>query len=242
MLGPGLEGARRTPEPKLGLRAVGGAGCAWAFRGDERRGVGRREEDRAGPGGHGDGGGPGPKALAHDAGAGGEVHLAALLHGLQPPRQVGPRGQGRDRDGGRPPRSVAGVSKRPGLPGRLFGDRCPVAALSSFLTPDRLPYREAIRQDFRPARVGDRFGPTWVTPGHPGSLCRWTPPQMARGAPLLSGRFPLASLRKDGSVLISRVNISVNVYKIFKEQYSTSKAGKALACHAGTLTPFGHPI
>lgn len=46
---------------------------------------------------------------------------------------------------------------------RLFGESCPVAALSSFLTPERLPYQEAVQQDFRPAQVGDSFGPTWVT-------------------------------------------------------------------------------
>ncbi|KAK2508946.1 LOW QUALITY PROTEIN: hypothetical protein MC885_008404 [Smutsia gigantea] len=49
------------------------------------------------------------------------------------------------------------------LRGRLFGDSCPVAALSSFLTPERLPYQEAVQQDFRPAHVGDSFGPTWWT-------------------------------------------------------------------------------
>lgn len=49
------------------------------------------------------------------------------------------------------------------LPPRLFGESCPVAALSSFLTPERLPYQEAVQQDFRPAQVGDCFGPTWVT-------------------------------------------------------------------------------
>ncbi|XP_072807080.1 alpha-mannosidase 2C1 isoform X4 [Vicugna pacos] len=49
------------------------------------------------------------------------------------------------------------------LRGRLFGDSCPVAELSSFLTPERLPYQEAVQQDFRPARVGDSFGPTWWT-------------------------------------------------------------------------------
>lgn len=47
---------------------------------------------------------------------------------------------------------------------RLFGDSCPVAALFSFLTPKRLPYQEAIQQDFHPAQVGDSFGPTWVKP------------------------------------------------------------------------------
>ncbi|XP_014636427.1 PREDICTED: alpha-mannosidase 2C1 isoform X5 [Ceratotherium simum simum] len=49
------------------------------------------------------------------------------------------------------------------LRGRLFGDSCPLAALSSFLTPERLPYQEAVQQDFRPAQVGDSFGPTWWT-------------------------------------------------------------------------------
>ncbi|EHH63235.1 Alpha-mannosidase 2C1 [Macaca fascicularis] len=38
------------------------------------------------------------------------------------------------------------------LRGRLFGATCPVAALSSFLTPDRLPYQEAVQRDFRPAQ------------------------------------------------------------------------------------------
>ncbi|XP_037689284.1 alpha-mannosidase 2C1 isoform X4 [Choloepus didactylus] len=46
---------------------------------------------------------------------------------------------------------------------RLFGDSCPVDALSSFLTPERLPYEEAIQQNFSPAQVGDSFGPTWWT-------------------------------------------------------------------------------
>uniref|UniRef100_A0A673V925 Alpha-mannosidase 2C1 n=1 Tax=Suricata suricatta TaxID=37032 RepID=A0A673V925_SURSU len=49
------------------------------------------------------------------------------------------------------------------LRGRLFGDSCPVAALSSFLTPERLPYQEAVQQEFRPAQIGDSFGPTWWT-------------------------------------------------------------------------------
>ncbi|XP_032127837.1 alpha-mannosidase 2C1 isoform X1 [Sapajus apella] len=49
------------------------------------------------------------------------------------------------------------------LRGRLFGASCPVAALSSFLTPERLPYQEAVQQDFRPAQVGHSFGPTWWT-------------------------------------------------------------------------------
>ncbi|XP_055984737.1 alpha-mannosidase 2C1 isoform X3 [Sorex fumeus] len=49
------------------------------------------------------------------------------------------------------------------LRGRLFGDRRPAASLASFLTPERLPYGDAVRQRFRPARLGDRFGPTWWT-------------------------------------------------------------------------------
>ncbi|XP_040824661.1 alpha-mannosidase 2C1 isoform X1 [Ochotona curzoniae] len=49
------------------------------------------------------------------------------------------------------------------LRGRLFGERCPVSALSSFLTPERLSYQEAVQQEFSPAQVGDSFGPTWWT-------------------------------------------------------------------------------
>ncbi|XP_036049017.1 alpha-mannosidase 2C1 isoform X1 [Onychomys torridus] len=48
------------------------------------------------------------------------------------------------------------------LRGRLFGDSCPVT-LSSFLTRERLPYKEAVQQNFSPAQVGDSFGPTWWT-------------------------------------------------------------------------------
>ncbi|XP_027645314.2 alpha-mannosidase 2C1 isoform X2 [Falco biarmicus] len=49
------------------------------------------------------------------------------------------------------------------LRGRLFGDRCPPVSLSCFQTPQRIPYYEAVRQEFRPAKVGDSFGPTWET-------------------------------------------------------------------------------
>ncbi|XP_052664162.1 alpha-mannosidase 2C1 isoform X2 [Harpia harpyja] len=49
------------------------------------------------------------------------------------------------------------------LRGRLFGDRCLPASLSFFQTPRRIPYDEAVRQEFRPAKVGDSFGPTWET-------------------------------------------------------------------------------
>ncbi|KAM7103654.1 alpha-mannosidase 2C1 [Ciconia maguari] len=49
------------------------------------------------------------------------------------------------------------------LRGRLFGDHCPPVSLSCFQTPWRIPYDEAIGQEFRPAKVGDSFGPTWET-------------------------------------------------------------------------------
>uniref|UniRef100_A0A8B9NSL2 alpha-mannosidase n=1 Tax=Accipiter nisus TaxID=211598 RepID=A0A8B9NSL2_9AVES len=49
------------------------------------------------------------------------------------------------------------------LRGRLFGDRCPPVSLSFFQTPRRIPYDEAVGQEFRPAKVGDSFGPTWET-------------------------------------------------------------------------------
>ncbi|XP_030811087.1 alpha-mannosidase 2C1-like [Camarhynchus parvulus] len=46
------------------------------------------------------------------------------------------------------------------LRGRLFGDRCPAASLSCFQTPRRIPYEEAVAQEFGPAQVGESFGPT----------------------------------------------------------------------------------
>ncbi|XP_061856666.1 alpha-mannosidase 2C1 isoform X1 [Colius striatus] len=49
------------------------------------------------------------------------------------------------------------------LRGRLFGDRCPPTSVSCFQTPRRIPYEEAVGQDFRPAKPGDSFGPTWET-------------------------------------------------------------------------------
>lgn len=78
--------------------------------------------------------------------------------------------------GGKRPRARAHWS----LPARLFGDSCPVSALASFLTPERLPYQEAVQQDFRPAQVGDSFGPTWVTPrGSVGRRAKGKPPVLA---------------------------------------------------------------
>uniref|UniRef100_A0A674K1J7 alpha-mannosidase n=1 Tax=Terrapene triunguis TaxID=2587831 RepID=A0A674K1J7_9SAUR len=46
---------------------------------------------------------------------------------------------------------------------RLFGDTCPLVSLSCFQTPQRIPHDEAVRQEFRPTKVGDSFGPTWWT-------------------------------------------------------------------------------
>ncbi|XP_021263154.1 alpha-mannosidase 2C1 isoform X2 [Numida meleagris] len=49
------------------------------------------------------------------------------------------------------------------LRGRLYGDSCAPTSLSCFQTPRRIPYSEAVVQEFRPARVGESFGPTWET-------------------------------------------------------------------------------
>ncbi|XP_017672506.1 PREDICTED: alpha-mannosidase 2C1 isoform X2 [Lepidothrix coronata] len=49
------------------------------------------------------------------------------------------------------------------LRGRLFGDRCPPTSLSCFQTPRRISYDEAVVGEFRPAAVGESFGPTWET-------------------------------------------------------------------------------
>ncbi|XP_054858782.1 alpha-mannosidase 2C1 [Eublepharis macularius] len=49
------------------------------------------------------------------------------------------------------------------LRGRLFGDTCSLESLSCFETPRRISYEEAVRQEFRPFKVGDCFGKTWET-------------------------------------------------------------------------------
>jgi alpha-mannosidase len=49
-----------------------------------------------------------------------------------------------------------------GLRGRLYPQQAPVR-LSTYAAPDRIPYSEAVRGDYRPARVGDVFGPAWST-------------------------------------------------------------------------------
>ncbi|KAG8144902.1 hypothetical protein E2320_013302 [Naja naja] len=45
----------------------------------------------------------------------------------------------------------------------LFGDTCALASLSYFETSKRIPYSEAIREEFSPIKVGDSFGQTWHT-------------------------------------------------------------------------------
>ncbi|KAG9341240.1 hypothetical protein JZ751_019681 [Albula glossodonta] len=49
------------------------------------------------------------------------------------------------------------------LRGRLYGDSCPLESLSSFLCQKRIPFSEAVKQNFQPCKVGDSFGPTWWT-------------------------------------------------------------------------------
>lgn len=49
------------------------------------------------------------------------------------------------------------------LRGRLFGDIYPLESISVFLSEKRIPYSEAIQQNFQPCKVGDSFGPTWWT-------------------------------------------------------------------------------
>lgn len=49
------------------------------------------------------------------------------------------------------------------LRGRLYGESCPVETLASFLSPKRITFSEASKQNFAPYKVGDTFGPTWWT-------------------------------------------------------------------------------
>ncbi|MCI4381808.1 hypothetical protein PGIGA_G00256100 [Pangasianodon gigas] len=49
------------------------------------------------------------------------------------------------------------------LRGRLYGETCPLESLSVFQTAKRIPYSEAVQQNFEPCQVGDAFGPTWWT-------------------------------------------------------------------------------
>ncbi|XP_027714108.1 alpha-mannosidase 2C1 isoform X1 [Vombatus ursinus] len=49
------------------------------------------------------------------------------------------------------------------LRSRLYGDSCPVTSLSCFMTPEQMPYEQAIQQNFHTVKVGDTFGPTWWT-------------------------------------------------------------------------------
>ncbi|KAG8440360.1 hypothetical protein GDO86_006202 [Hymenochirus boettgeri] len=47
--------------------------------------------------------------------------------------------------------------------GRLFGATYPVDSISYFLTEKRIPYTEAVKKEFQPAKIGHSFGPTWWT-------------------------------------------------------------------------------
>lgn len=49
------------------------------------------------------------------------------------------------------------------LRGRLYGESCPVEKLESFLSPKRITFTEASKQDFAPYQVGETFGSTWYT-------------------------------------------------------------------------------
>ncbi|XP_031420687.1 alpha-mannosidase 2C1 isoform X2 [Clupea harengus] len=49
------------------------------------------------------------------------------------------------------------------LRGRLYGDTCSLDSLSSFLSPKRITFSEAVKHTFQPYTVGDSFGPTWWT-------------------------------------------------------------------------------
>lgn len=49
-----------------------------------------------------------------------------------------------------------------GLAGKLYTDRAPVK-LMVYHAPDRIPYAEAMQGQYRPAQVGEQFGPFWST-------------------------------------------------------------------------------
>ncbi|XP_030221274.1 alpha-mannosidase 2C1 [Gadus morhua] len=49
------------------------------------------------------------------------------------------------------------------LRGRLYGDSYPLEFLTSFLSSKRIPFSEAVSQNFAPYKIGDTFGPTWCT-------------------------------------------------------------------------------
>jgi alpha-mannosidase len=49
-----------------------------------------------------------------------------------------------------------------GLKGRIYPQRAEVV-LTVFDTPDRISYEEALRGVYRPAQVGESFGPAWST-------------------------------------------------------------------------------
>jgi alpha-mannosidase len=48
------------------------------------------------------------------------------------------------------------------LRGKVYPHRSPIT-LAVYSAPDRIPYAEALNGDYRPARVGEQFGPVWST-------------------------------------------------------------------------------
>src|SRR5436853_1944874 len=49
-----------------------------------------------------------------------------------------------------------------GLRGRIYPRRAPVG-LKVYSAPDRIPFDEALRGEYRAAQVGEQFGPVWST-------------------------------------------------------------------------------
>ncbi|KAM4618384.1 alpha-mannosidase 2C1 [Polymixia lowei] len=49
------------------------------------------------------------------------------------------------------------------LRGRLFGDSYPLESINSSLSSKRIPFTDAVQQNFVPYKVGETFGPTWWT-------------------------------------------------------------------------------
>ncbi|HEY0256352.1 MAG TPA: hypothetical protein VGC39_02830, partial [Candidatus Methylacidiphilales bacterium] len=45
----------------------------------------------------------------------------------------------------------------------LYPDAAPVAKVSVYAAPDRITYAEAMKGSYRPAKVGEKFGPGWST-------------------------------------------------------------------------------
>ncbi|XP_032228742.2 alpha-mannosidase 2C1 isoform X2 [Nematostella vectensis] len=46
---------------------------------------------------------------------------------------------------------------------RLYSNKAPLTAVTHFAAPGRITYKQAIRGEYSPVKVGDAFGPTWST-------------------------------------------------------------------------------